>query len=542
MSLTRRQAIRASIALAGGAAAARSVRPASAQAPGQTPGNTLRIALAARGNRTLDPAASIQGADSWPLIHIYDTLVNSPNGRFARRADEFVPQLAESWTMSPDARTWTFKLREGVAFHKGYGECTADDVVFTIERARDPQQPGVRKVLYQNIAGVRAEGKYTAVITLSQPDPLLLSGTIQDYSCGIMSRRATQEKGEKIGQEPIGTGAYQFVSLDPDPSKGVLMTANPGYFAGAPKTPNLQVMYILDTTARTLALLSGNVHMIEGVRAPGWMPSIRQRKPGLIFDVAAPGSLFTLSFNLTRKPLDDLRVRQAFAHAIDRDAIAKAIAPVSRRTWGLNPPDFPGGLAEADVPETLQYGFDPARAKALLAAAGFAHGLSIDAFTSQREDYDSVMLIVQEQMRRVGVAINLQSIDHTTFHANDEKDMNTLPQNSSAYPPVPTLPLSDNLSKFSEVRGDGRGGANFSHYGTAMPGIDTLLDAAMQEPDFDKRLAIVRQAELQVLADLPLIPISTNGYLIVRDPKVQLGFTVESGYAYWRLDKAVIAA
>jgi peptide/nickel transport system substrate-binding protein len=513
------------------------VKPAFAQAA-----DTLRLALAARGNRTLDPANSIQGADNWAIIHIHDTLVYSPNGRFAQNNSEFVPMLAESFTMSPDARTWTFELRKGVQFHKGYGECTADDVVFSLNRAKDPNQAGGKKVLYENIANVRADGKYTAIVTLTQPDPLFLSGTVQDYSCSILSRKAVQERGANIQRDPIGTGAYQFVSLDPDPSKGVTMTANPGYFNGPPKTKNLQILYILDTTARTLALMSGNVHMIEGVRAPGWVPSIRQRKPGLHFDVAAPGSLFTMSFNLTRKPLDDLRVRQAFAYAIDRDAIAQSMAPLSRRTYGLNPPGFPGGLNAGDVPEALRYKFDPKKAKALLAEAGVPNGFKIDAFTSQREDYNAVMLIVQEQMRAVGINLNLQVIDHTTFHANDEKDLNALPQNSSAYPPVPTQPLIDNLSKSAMVQGDGNGGNNFSHYGAVIPGIDDLLAQANAEPDFDKRIAILQQAEKKVMTDLPIIPIDTNGYLIVRDPKVDLGYDVQSGYAYWRLDHAVINA
>jgi peptide/nickel transport system substrate-binding protein len=321
-----------------------------------------------------------------------------------------------------------------------------------------------------------------------------------------------------------------------------MMTANPNYFNGPPKTKNLQVRYILDTTARTLALLSGDVHMIEGVRAPGWVPSIKQRKPGLFLDVAAPGSLFTLSFNLTRKPLDDLRVRQAFAYAIDRDAIANAMAPFGRRTYGLNPPGFPGGLTEAEVPPQLRYKFDPAKAKALLAEAGFPNGFAIEAYTSQREDYNAVMLIVQEQMRAVGVTIKLQAIDHTTFHANDHKDMNSLAQNSSAYPPVPSQPLSDNLSLSAEVHSDGSGGNNFSHYGAVIPGIDDVLAAAMAEPDFEKRIALIQQVERKVMTDLPLLPISTNGYLIVRDPKVTLGYEVQSGYAYWRLDQATISA
>nr|WP_256515614.1 ABC transporter substrate-binding protein [Alsobacter ponti] len=468
-------------------------------------------------------------------------MVTSPPGRFAEKPSEFVPQLAKSWEMSPDARTWTFQLREGVQFHKGYGEMTSEDVVFSIDRARDPKQGGGNRSLYENIAEVKANGKYTVVVTLRQPDPLFIGGTIQDYSCVIMSKKATLEKGENIGRDPIGTGAYEFVSLDPDPSKGIMMTANPKWFGGAPPTKNLHVMYILDTTARTLALLSGTVHMIEGVRAPGWTQSIQQKNPNMQFDVAAPGSLFTMHFNMSRKPLDDVRVRRAFAYAIDRDAIAKAMAPISRRTWGLNAPSFPGGLTADSLPPELRYPFDPAKAKALLAEAGFPNGFSMDAYTSQREDYKSVMLIVQELMRKVGVNINLQVIDHTTFHANNRKDMNTIPQNSSAYPPVPALPLGDNLAKSSEVKPDGSGGTNYSHYGVLIPGIDELLDQAGDEPDFEKRIAIIQKAERKVLEDVPLIPISTNGYLIVRDPKVKLGYEVKSGYAFWPLSKATIS-
>ncbi len=535
MSLTRRSFVTSAAALAAGTTGF------SRAGVAQSATDTIRIAFAARGNRTLDPANSIQGADNWSIVHIHDTLVDSPYGRFAEKPEDFEPRLAKSWTMSPDGKTWTFKLREGVQFHKGYGECTSEDVVFSLNRARDPKQGSGNRALFDNIADVKPDGKYGVVVTLKQADPLFLGGTVQDYSCVILSKKAVMEKGENLQRDPIGTGAYQFVSLDPDPSKGIMMTANPSYFMGAPATKNLHVMYILDTTARTLALLSGTVHMIEGVRAPGWTNSIQQKNPNLLFDVAAPGSLFTMHFNMTRKPLDDIRVRRAFAYAIDRDAIARAMAPISRRTFGLNAPGFPAGYTGDTVPAEFRYKFDPDKAKALLAEAGFANGLPIEAYTSQREDYKSVMLIVQDLLRKVGVNLNLQVIDHTTFHANNRKDMNTLPQNSSAYPPVPSLPLADNLAKSAEVKPDGSGGTNYSHYGVVMPGIDELLAAAGAEPDFEKRIAIVQSAERKVLDDLPLIPISTNGYLIVRDPKVKLGFEVKSGFAYWRLDKAVLA-
>ena len=537
MSLTRRSFV---VHSAAATVAAGSTGYSSASLA-QSATDTIRIAFAARGNRTLDPANSIQGADNWSIIHIHDTLVSSPDGRFAEKADEFEPRLAKSWTMSPDAKTWTFQLREGVQFHKGYGECTSEDVVFSLDRARDPKQGSGNRALFDNIADVKADGKYGVVVTLKQPDPLFLGGTAQDYSCVILSKKAVLEKGEGIQRDPIGTGAYEFVSLDPDPSKGIMMRANPNYFLGAPATKNLHVMYILDTTARTLALLSGNVHMIEGVRAPGWTNSIQQKNPNLLFDVAAPGSLFTMHFNMSRKPLDDVRVRRAFAYAIDRDAIARVMVPISRRTYGLNAPGFPGSFTAETVPAELRYKFDPDRAKALLTEAGFPNGFALDAYTSQREDYKAVMLIVQELMRKVGVNINMQVIDHTTFHANNRKDMNSLPQNSSAYPPVPSLPLADNVAKSAEVKQDGSGGTNYSHYGVLIPGIDELLEAASTEPNFEQRLAIIQKAERKVLEDVPLIPISTNGYLIVRDPKVKLGYEVKSGFAYWRLNKAVIA-
>jgi len=531
MKISRRNIITTSIALGSS-----TVLPtAKAQA-----NDTLKIAFAARGNATLDPIKSIQGADSWSLIHIHDTLIDSPYGRFAEKPEDFQPRLALSWTMSTDAKVWTFKLRQGVQFHKGYGEMTSEDVVFSLDRARDPKG-GSTKSIFEGISNVRADGKYGVVITLKQADPLFLGGTLTDYTALIMSKKAILEKGENIKKDPIGTGAYQFVSLDPDPSKGVFLTANPNYFMGAPKTKNLQILYLLDTTARTLALLSGNVHMIEGVRAPGWTKSIQQKNPQMLFDVAAPGSLFTMHFNLSRKPLNDVRVRRAFAHAIDRDLLVKAMDPISKRTYGLHAPSFPGGLIESSLPPNLQYKYDPEKAKALLTEAGFPNGFTIDASTSQREDYKALMLIVQDQMRKVGVTINLQTIDHTTFHANNRKDQNSLPQNSSAYPPVPSVPIIENAAKVSEVKSDGTGGTNYSHYGSLIPGIDDLLDQGNKEANYSKRIEIFQRIEKKILEDLPLLAISTNGYLIVRDPKVKLGYEVKSGYAYWRLELAVIS-
>jgi peptide/nickel transport system substrate-binding protein len=134
--------------------------------------------------------------------------------------------------------------------------------------------------------------------------------------------------------------------------------------------------------------------------------------------------------------------------------------------------------------------------------------------------------------------MQLEIKDHTAFHADQNIGKNTLFQQSSALPPVPTQVVVTYLTKDAEVRSDGNGGSNFSHYGVAIPGIDDLLAKALAEPDLDKRVAIVREIEVQALKDAVILMISTNGFMVVRSAKVDLGYEVESGYANWPLSKA----
>lgn len=539
MAITRRRFMENSAAAVVGAGIAASLGPAAfAQAT-----DTLKIAFAARGLKTIDPAKSIQGVDNWAIIHIYDKLVDLPLWKFPATIDELVPRLATSWTSTPDSKSWTLKLRQGVKFHKGYGEMTSEDVKFTFDRIRDAVRVGGVRPKFTNISEVVADDPYTVTFKLAQPDPLFLLGALSDYDASVMSKKAVEEKGEEpIGRDPIGTGPYVLETVYPDPSQGVMLVANAEHWDVQPATPKLQCLYIADTTARTLALLSGDVHLIEGVRAPGWAASMSQRDPNLIFDVASPGSFFTMQVNLTKKPFDDVRVRQALFYAIDRDEITTAIAPISKRTYGLNPPSYPGGFSAENIPADVAYKYDPEKAKSLLAEAGFPDGFSFKNDTSQREDFSAIMLMIQAQLRKVGINMELNIKDHTAFHADQNIGTNTLSQQSSALPPVPTQVIVTYLSKGAEVRSDGNGGANMSHYGVAIPGIDDLLGKALAEPDLNKRLEIVKEIEIKALTDAVILPVSNNGFMVVRSEKVDLGYDVVSGYVNWPLTKARIKA
>ena len=282
--------------------------------------------------------------------------------------------------------------------------------------------------------------------------------------------------------------------------------------------------------------------MIEGARTPGWMDSIRRRAAFAVFDGTKPGSVNTLQINLTRKPLDDLRVRQAIRLGIDSKAIADAYGEMGGQLFGLNPTQFAGSVSDKDLPPELRYAYDPDRAKKLLADAGFAGGLAIPCFTSQREDYAAIMLMVQEQLRKIGINLDMKIVDHTTMQNDNRKDLNALALLSSSYPPVPTQVILEQLASVAEVKPDGSGGTNYSHYGVAMPGVDKLIQQALDEPDFARRVALCQEVERQVLRDLPDIGIITLSYVIARNKRVDLGYNVKSGYAYWPLRTAKIKA
>ncbi|RQP08140.1 MAG: ABC transporter substrate-binding protein [Paracoccus sp. BP8] len=526
MLINRRRVLHMSVA----AAAASFTAPGLLRAQGSD--RPIRIALAATSPRVIDPIFSTLGADNWVNLQVYEHLVSPPNGKFATQDNEYRPMLAESWDKSDDARTWTFKLRKDVPFHGDYGTLTAEDVVFTFERA---MREGIATASYANVKSVVASGPDEVTFTLNGPDPFFLGGVISIPTSQIVCKNAVEEKGENFGKEPIGTGPYAVERMS---SSGVNALRFDGYWGETPKTARIEFLYTSDTTSRTLSLMSGDVDMIEAVRAPGWVQQIRQQNDALIVDQTQPGSFNTLFFNLTKAPFDNPLVRKAIATAIDSAVVAQALAPFGAQTWTLSPPDYPSGWAAEELPDDLRYDYDPDRARELLIEAGHGNGLNFTAGISQREDYRSIMLILQELMRPAGINMNLNIMDHAAFHGANRQDANSLVLYSQTLPPVPLEYMSRYLSSAAVVKSDGTGGDNFSHYGIAMPGVDDQLETMRQATTVEEYSSIGREIEKKVQEDLPLMGIGNLGYAIVRNPEVDLGYEIESGYARWRLDLA----
>lgn len=527
-ALTRRQFVGASAAFAAGMAVAPSLVRAQ-------DGQTLRLGMAASKVGTIDPIKLTQGVDNWAIGHVFDQLVRPPDGLGSAAPGDYVPSLAERWEWSEDAKTWTFYLRKGVQFHKGYGELTSEDVKYSYERAANPDVSN-NAIAWQNVESIEAPDPYTVVIQLKGPDPLLLTSTLFSTNSNVVSKKAAEEKGEGFAMDPVGSGPYQIDSVQPELVK---LVAFDDYFGGKANIPRMEVQYIVDTSARTFAILGGTVDMILAPAGPGAINAIMSQNPNLNMDVGLPGNYWSLHFNMTKKPFDDIRVRQAFAYAINKQAISDAITPPTPRTYGLNPPAIAGSLNEENTPEELKYLYDPEKAKALLAEAGFPDGFSFPCFVSQRDDYASQMLIIQENLRQVGVNMELTLMDHTAFHAEKNKDLNTLVLRGGGYPQVPTAVLQNEAISAAVVKPDGTGGDNFSHYGVIMPGIDDLFQQAMNEPDLEKRLDLVRQMETKILEDLPAMSVCSTAYVVIRAANLQLPFEVVSHPGgLWRLTGA----
>ncbi len=485
----------------------------------------LRMALSARDIGSLDPAFGIGNGDEMPMRQIYNTLVSPPNGALRLGINELQGEIAERWEMSADAKAWTFHLRPGVKWHKGYGEVTSEDVAFTLNRMRDPKTGSQYSANFRLIAAVETPDPLTVIVRLSEPSPFFYAIALMPrYGGWVQCRKAVLELGDRYALNPVGSGAFEFVSYEP--KQKLTLKAFDAYWDGRPAIDRVEMLFLPETSARTLAFIKGDLQWIEAATTPGWQATLKRQMPDVKIAAGRPGGVNTLFLNMTRKPLDNLKVRQAIAHAIDLSVWEKAYGDLARRMYGITPVGYYGSLTQADVPkEDWPFTFDPARSKALLAEAGLPEGFAIDAFVTEREDYKANMLIIQEQLRKVGIQINLRVVEHSTFHAEIRRDLNSLIVYSSGQPPLTQVVLS-NFYDSRAIVGKPTRNMNFSHFGDVGGNMDAQIVAANQEVDGDKRLAMLKALQIDIMRQVPVVPLPDVAGGWVHSPRVRLGFPV----------------
>ena len=473
----------------------------------------LRMALMASDIRSLDPHYGTTTVDYACIDPIFNGLVRFKPGDI--NPEKIEPDLAETWERSKDGLLWTFHLRKGVKFHKGYGELTADDVKFSLEKAANRATSGFAAE-YSALHKIEVVDKYTIRLAFENRIPSAL-GLLANYHGGyIVSRKRVQEKGEKFKFDPIGTGPFMLKEYAP--KEKIVMVSHPECFRGRPKLNRVEVWFMPDASSREMAFRRGEIDIVGGELEEAWVRKMKEL-PGTTIDIFGPGETLVLHFNMTKKPLDDIRVRRAICHAINLDELMKFLGPdVTEKLVSPVPMNYLGGTDKVPKHE-----FNPEKAKKLLTEAGYSKGLDLSMVITEMSDYRRPMEQIQEQLRRVGINLKMDVITHTAFHQQIRKDVNPLVLYVCARFPTAD-PMLTQFYYSKSIVGTPTAITNFSHYNK----IDDLIEKARVEIDPKKQKEIWAEAQGKILEDAAALPLCITKFVFARKINVDLGYEMRS--------------
>ncbi len=322
------------------------------------PAGELRVALPWTPEN-LDPTMNLSSIRAKVGVSLFDSLV----GRDAE--NRIVPQLAESWKALDDL-TWQFKLRRGVVFHNGE-PFNAEAVRFTFERVLDPGQKSPNRANVGEVTRVDVVDDHTVNLVLRQPYAPLVNRLI-DFP--IVPPKYTAEKGNQgLALRPVGTGPFRFVELVKDDR--LIIEAFDRHWRGAPKVRRIVFKPIPEPFTRTAALRNNEVDVVDTL--PPNLAGELERVPGIRVQRVPSTWIIYLGLNALKKPLSDVRVRQALNYATDVDALVKSVLDGNARR--MDGP-FTAHMFGFDA-SVKGYGPDPGRARRLLAEAGYPDGLEV---------------------------------------------------------------------------------------------------------------------------------------------------------------------
>lgn len=435
------------------------------------------------------------------LENVYDTLVE-PDASLQMR-----PALAESWNVSPDQLTWTFRLRPGVAFHDGT-PLTADDVVFTYRRIIDQQLSNADKL--SAVTDVRATDPATVVIRLEHPTPNLLTNLGGFKGMAIVQRKNV-ESGQ-IATHPVGTGPFSFDSQKSGDS--ISLKANQDYWGGAPKVSGVIFRFIPEKSTALSALQAGEVDWTDAI--PTQRVNQLKDDDSVHLAVTPSNDYWYLALNEARPPWNDVRVRQAIAYAIDRDAI---VAATSYGTAAGNQLAIPkGSFWYADYG---RYRYDIEQAKRLLREAK-ATPTNLDMLvTNEYPETVTAAQIIADNLAPLGITVNIRTVDFATW----------LDEQNSGHFDMLMMGWLGNIDPddFYYAQHHTDGTSNAQKY--SNPEVDRLLDAGRVETNQDARAEIYRKAATIIADDC--------SYIYLYNPSVIQAWRKDmSGYEA-RRDKAI---
>jgi len=351
------------------------------------------------------------------LVNVFEGLVT-----YDQKTLQPVPALAEKWDVSSDGLKYTFHLRKGVKFHNGR-EMTADDVKYSFNRLADPKvattyatslilgsvagYADVSGGKAKELTGVKVVDPQTVEITLTAPNSALLPALTM-IPASVIPKEAVEDASKKFTENPVGTGPFKVTEWKRQ--EQLTLVANPDYWRGKPALDKIVLRVITEKSSQMVEFAAGNLDMV--IVPPSDIARIKADAAlkDRVQDQAIL-SIFWLPLNITRAPLDNVKVRQALAFAVDKEAIVKSV--LQGQGAVANGP-IPPGLSAYD-PNYKPYTFDIEKAKKLLADAGFPNGVDVEIRTWTDEVEGRVLTAIQAGWAKAGIRAKFNRTEYTAY-------------------------------------------------------------------------------------------------------------------------------
>jgi len=456
-------------------------------------GGTLTVGFPS-DSKTLDPTFSVEATERQALYLVYNTLVQYGTDLSIK------PELAESWTIENGGKRVVFKLRPGVKFQDGT-DFDAAAVKWNIDHRLDktvnsPQRGQLDPI----IAAVEVVDPLTVAFDLKTPYAGLLS-LLGERPGFMISPAAAAKYGPDFGNHPVGTGPFVFTEWVR--GSHINFERNPDYWdKGKPYLDKIVFNDVSGSVVGVQRLLTGELDYV-GELSPQDVRPI-QDKPGIALYPISVGRWYSLQWHWNEPPFNNAKLREAIATAIDRKRLNDILElGKGRISDGPTPP----GLWWYD--STIKsYDYDPTRAKALLAEAGYPNGFEFVLSTPQVPILEQVNQLLQEQFAAVGIKVTLDPVAQNEWYAR-------LVKRATNFSPTRWTQRADPDGLLS-ILFDSKGYANTEGYKNDK--VDALLDQAAQTFDTDQRKKLYTEAQTLIVKDLPMVPLFFSvEYAAIRD-------------------------
>jgi peptide/nickel transport system substrate-binding protein len=503
----------------------------------------LDIAVDGGDISTLDPSYANTTVDRCVVHKVYNSLVRYQLGDIT----EFEPDLATNWELAPDGKVWTFHLRHGVMVHDWTNpvthehhpsyELTSEDVVYSFEKAADP----ARSLNAGAFTGMsfRVVDDYTVQFILEEPlSASLFLPKVADYLTGlIIPKKPAEDLGDSLRNTVVGTGPFKYKEYRP--REAYVLERWDNYFRGAPLLAGVTIHYVPDLNSRKFGLMKGDFDLIEGPPSQPWVEEMRALENTAV-DVFGPGERIVFFFTATVEPLNDIRVRKAMCYALNREELGASLgADITEPTYSFVPSSLAGGLTKEEISQkdpALLYETDIAKAKELLAEAGYPDGFETLTVCSERGQYLLPTENFVAQLRRVGIDVKMQIVDHATHHHVIRESLNVSPiALYVCWRPNADILLTQWYYSESAVVTGKRPIQNYTQLGLVditgdgqIDSIDSFIEAARGEVDAKKQAEYWKEANFKLLEWAACWPASIQLFTWARSERVHYGYQLKA--------------